>query len=265
MPRTKCASHSLFSPSRRLNTALIWTRAICSGETFFSLSEMLGTSLFWPLTMPASYQPVWTSVIVRSFSTSRERHPAIRNATTRHAVNRMLMPELYIALDRTPVAAAGSVGRSFGASVGRPSGPALSVISRLDLLADFFDCHTPGAIRREVAAFDAEDHCACIRGVGRDERIAWHIVTRGDGEPLLGAKRDGAAVLNHRVHERRFHLTRVVFLRVVVRRRIRLRLSAAANRHGRGPAAPSGAAQRRRDLCLLLQLTNDRCQPFALT
>ena len=64
------------SRRRAAKMALSWTLAISSGEMFSSFSEMLGTSLFWPSTMPASYQPVWTSVILRSFSTSRARHPA---------------------------------------------------------------------------------------------------------------------------------------------------------------------------------------------
>src|SRR5689334_2333446 len=98
--------------------------------------------------MPTSYQPEWTSVIVRSFSTSRERHPAITSARIRHVVKRLLMAELYIALDRTPDGMPGS----------------RSVLAALDLLAHFVECHPSGPIRRKVAALDAEDYRARVSG-----------------------------------------------------------------------------------------------------
>ncbi|MNC86586.1 hypothetical protein D3C83_22580 [compost metagenome] len=46
----------------------------------------LGTSLFCPSTMPASYQPVSTSVSRRSFSTSRARQPPATRAASTGAI-----------------------------------------------------------------------------------------------------------------------------------------------------------------------------------
>src|SRR5687767_2533165 len=182
--------------------------------------------------MPRSYQPVWTSVIERSFSTSRAPHPATRSALTRHAVNRVLMIELYIALDRTPGVTRGSL-----------------VVGHLHLFSDFFEGHSPGAERSQIAAFDAEDDGSRVGRVGRDERVPRHIVASGDGEPLLGAQRDGTAVLDHRIHERRLHFARVVLLGVIEGTRRHLTLT--ADRYGRG-ANPARVAKRRRHLRLQL-------------
>jgi hypothetical protein len=58
---------------------------------------MLGTSLFvLPSTMPASYQPVSTSVMRSSFSTSRVVQPATTNAIARQSIRDLAMRKLYM-------------------------------------------------------------------------------------------------------------------------------------------------------------------------
>ena len=146
MPRTKCASHSLFSPSRRLKTALIWTLAICSGETFCSLSEMLGHELVLAID-DAGVVPAGVHIGNREVLLDLARAASCDENDEDEAGRQpsAACAELYIAhqLDIETQRAGPQAGSR---------GPAISVLARLDLLPGFLERHSPGAERTQVAA-----------------------------------------------------------------------------------------------------------------
>ena len=143
---------------------------------------MLGTSLFWPSTIPASYQPVFTSVSLRSFSTSRVRHPATSSddQDEQQAVSRARMHRGIVGhqrLDKTPAARpwfrgelslATSTCLRASSSVMRPARNAARSLP----------------LTRKITVLS-------VRGVARHQRVARHVVARRHGQPLVGPEASG--------------------------------------------------------------------------
>src|SRR5262245_18459105 len=91
------------------------------------------------------------------------------------------------------------------------------MLPSLHLLSRFFEHDLPGTERRQVTAPDAEDDRPGVSRIRGDEWVARHIVACRNGQPFVCSERNWAAVLNHRVDERGFHLACVMFLGIVER------------------------------------------------
>jgi hypothetical protein len=125
---------------------LSWTLPTCWAAAFFSLNAIDGTSLFLPSTIPASNQPVVTSVTCRAYLTSTRGPQLIEPAT--------------------PTAAATAANRRAweGARMTRDS---RSELPDLHTFSCLFQRQRPGLERREIASLDADDERGGIVVFGR--------------------------------------------------------------------------------------------------
>src|SRR5437762_7570168 len=132
---------------------------------------MAGTSLFWPLTMPASTQPVTTLDTSRAFDRSTGGPQAEAAART--------------------IAAASEASARMRAILEH---------SHVDPLQRVVLGQLAGAKRGEIAAPDSDDHGLCVAVGGRDD---WPLVVPPgrDRQPFIGADRERAAPVEHRVHD----------------------------------------------------------------